>query len=84
MACYAAFIATLVAIGTWQRYGIAYYVGVAVAAAICGWHYVLIRRRTREGCFKAFLGNNWVGLAVLAGILLDNNPVAGFTAWLPK
>jgi len=84
MACYAAFIATLAAIGAWQRYGIAYYAGVAVAAAICAWHYMLIRGRTREGCFKAFLGNNWVGLAVFAGILADNNPIAGFTAWLPK
>jgi len=84
MACYAAFIATLAAIGAWQRYGIAYYGGVAVAAAICAWHYMLIRGRTREGCFKAFLGNNWVGLAVFAGILADNNPIAGFTAWLPK
>ena len=84
MACYAAFIATLAAIGAWQRYGIAYYAGVAAAAGICAWHYMLIRGRTREGCFKAFLGNNWVGLAVFAGILADNNPIAGFTAWLPK
>ena len=83
MACYAAFIATLAGIGAWQQYGIAYYAGVAVAAAICAWHYALIRGRTREGCFKAFLGNNWVGLAVFAGILADNNP-AGFAAWLPK
>jgi 4-hydroxybenzoate polyprenyltransferase len=84
MACYAAFVAILVAIGAWQGYGIPYYVGVAVAAAICAWHYVLIRERTRDGCFRAFLGNNWVGLAVFAGILVDSNPVAGFTAWLPK
>ena len=81
MACYAAFIALLAGIGAWQRYGIAYYVGVGVAAAICAWHYLLIRRRTREGCFKAFLGNNWVGLAVFAGILADNRPLAGFEAW---
>ncbi|HST00423.1 MAG TPA: 4-hydroxybenzoate octaprenyltransferase [Usitatibacter sp.] len=84
MACYAAFIAILVGIGAWQGYGVAYYAGVAVAAAICAWHYVLIRGRMREGCFKAFLGNNWVGLAVFAGILADNNPIAGFTAWLPR
>lgn len=84
MACYAAFVAILVGVGAWQRYGIAYYAGIAVAAAICVWHYVLIRGRTREGCFKAFLGNNWVGLAVFAGILVDNNPIAGFAAWLPK
>lgn len=29
----------------------------------------LIRRRDPEGCFRAFLNNNWVGLAVFVGIL---------------
>jgi 4-hydroxybenzoate polyprenyltransferase len=31
----------------------------------------MIRGRTREGCFRAFLHNNWVGAAVFAGIVLD-------------
>ena len=34
-----------------------------------GYHYMLIRDRTREGCFKAFLHNNWVGAAIFAGIV---------------
>lgn len=84
MACYALFIAILAGVGAWQGYGLAYYAGVAVAAAICAWHYVLIRGRTREGCFRAFLGNNWVGLALYAGIVADNQPLAGFAAWLPR
>ena len=84
MACYALFIAILAGVGAWQGYGLAYYAGVAVAAAICAWHYVLIRGRTREGCFRAFLGNNWVGLALFAGIVADNQPLAGFAAWLPR
>ena len=29
------------------------------------------RPRDREGCFKAFLNNNWVGLAIFLGIALD-------------
>ena len=33
------------------------------------WHYTLIRDRTREGCFRAFLHNNWVGAAIFAGIV---------------
>jgi len=33
------------------------------------YHYRLIRGRTREGCFKAFQHNNWVGAAILAGII---------------
>ena len=31
----------------------------------------LIRTRTRDGCFKAFRHNTWVGAAVFAGIVLD-------------
>jgi 4-hydroxybenzoate polyprenyltransferase len=71
MACYALFIATMAAIGLWQHFGPFYYAGLVVAAAIASWHYRLIRSRTREGCFKAFLHNNWLGAAVFAGIVLD-------------
>ena len=83
MACYALFIATLAAIGAWQRYGIYYYAGLAVAAAIALLHYRWIRARTREGCFRAFLGNNWIGAAVFLGILLDNRPWLTLQRWLP-
>ena len=83
MTCYAAFILLLAGIGVWQHYGIAYYAGLVVAAAICAWHYTLIRGRTREGCFKAFNNNNWVGAAVFAGILIDNDPAA-IARWWPQ
>ncbi len=36
-----------------------------------GYHFFLIRGRTREGCFRAFRHNNWVGAAVFIGIALD-------------
>ncbi len=39
------------------------------AAALFLWQQWLIRHRERDGCFKAFLHNNWVGLAVFAGIV---------------
>jgi 4-hydroxybenzoate polyprenyltransferase len=71
MVCYALFIATMAAIGVWQRFGAFYYAGLVMAAVIASWHYRLIRSRTREGCFKAFLHNNWIGAAVFAGIALD-------------
>jgi len=32
------------------------------------YHYTLIRGRGRDGCFKAFLHNNWVGGVIFAGI----------------
>ncbi len=45
--------------------------GVAVAACQVAWHYGLIRQRSRDGCFKAFRQNHWVGFAVFAGIVLS-------------
>ena len=44
--------------------------GTAVAAAQALWHYTLIRTRSRDGCFKAFRLNHWVGFAVFAGTVL--------------
>jgi 4-hydroxybenzoate polyprenyltransferase len=46
----------------------AWWLGVFAAAAQAGWHYKLIHRRTRDGCFKAFRLNHWVGAALFAGI----------------
>jgi 4-hydroxybenzoate polyprenyltransferase len=46
-----------------------WWVGVALATAQIVWHFQLIRQRSRDGCFKAFRLNHWVGLAVFAGIL---------------
>ncbi len=77
MLCYALFIASMAAIGWWAKLGPAYYGGLVVAAAIAIYHYFLIRGRTREGCFKAFLHNNWLGAAVFAGIALDSQPLRG-------
>ena len=47
------------------------YVAFAVAAAQAAWHYTLIRGRTREGCFRAFRLNHWLGFTVFAGVALD-------------
>jgi len=44
--------------------------GWAVAIAQVGWHFFLIRQRTREGCFKAFRTNHWLGFSVFAGVVL--------------
>jgi 4-hydroxybenzoate polyprenyltransferase len=69
MICYAATLAILVWVGMYEKLRWPYYAGLAVAAAMMGYHYTLIRDRTREGCFKAFLHNNWVGAAIFAGIV---------------
>ncbi len=48
----------------------AWWLGVAVAAAQVVWHGTLIADRAREGCFKAFRLNHWVGFAVFGGVML--------------
>jgi len=47
----------------------AYYVGLGLAACVALYHYYLIRARIRAKCFQAFLGNNWFGFFVFAGLL---------------
>jgi 4-hydroxybenzoate polyprenyltransferase len=46
-----------------------FYIALAVAAGQALWHYTLIRGRNREGCFKAFRLNHWLGFTVFAGIV---------------
>jgi len=69
MTCYAATLAILVWVGMYEKLTWPYYAGLVAAGALMGYHYTLIRGRTREGCFKAFLHNNWVGAAIFAGIV---------------
>ena len=71
MLCYAAALAVLAMTGRSLGFGVYYYLGLGAAALLMLYHYTLIRGRSREGCFKAFLHNNWVGGAVFAGIAAD-------------
>jgi 4-hydroxybenzoate polyprenyltransferase len=71
MASHAIFLVMMLGIGWWQWMGPLYYVGLAVAALFTYRQYRLIRGRDRDACFKAFQDNNWVGLAIFAGIAVD-------------
>jgi 4-hydroxybenzoate polyprenyltransferase len=44
---------------------------LAVAAAQVVWHAWLIRDRSREGCFRAFRLNHWLGATLFAGVALS-------------
>jgi 4-hydroxybenzoate polyprenyltransferase len=46
-----------------------FYIAFGVALVQVTWHYTLIRGRTREGCFKAFRINHWLGFTVFAGVV---------------
>ncbi|WP_296492016.1 4-hydroxybenzoate octaprenyltransferase [Rhodoferax sp.] len=66
--CYLAFISiwALALMGFVQ--GPVFYLAIVVALAQVAWHYTMIRSRTREGCFKAFRLNHWLGFSMFAGI----------------
>ncbi|MFO1330801.1 MAG: UbiA family prenyltransferase, partial [Rubrivivax sp.] len=71
MAFYALHLAAWAWLGLRLGLGGWYLAGVAAGAAQALWHYTLIRGRTREGCFKAFRLNHWVGFALFAGVAVD-------------
>ena len=71
MACHGLFIAILAGIGLWTKLGVAYYVGLALACGMILHQYQLIKTRDRDKCFAAFQNNNWVGMAIFAGLALD-------------
>jgi len=71
MGFYAAYLLSWAVTGWSLGLGRIFLLGIAVAALQAGWHYTLIRDRSRDGCFKAFRLNHWVGFAVFAGVALD-------------
>ena len=71
MGFYASYLVSWAAIGASLGLGWIYLLGIAAAATQALWHYSLIRARTREGCFKAFRLNHWLGFTVFAGVVLD-------------
>jgi 4-hydroxybenzoate polyprenyltransferase len=61
----------LLMVGHQAGLGLIYYACLAAAAALFVFQQYLIRYRERDGCFQAFLNNNWFGLLVYLGILLE-------------
>ena len=47
-----------------------YYLGLAIAATLFAYELWDTRQLARENCFRAFVHNNWVGAAVLLGLML--------------
>jgi 4-hydroxybenzoate polyprenyltransferase len=58
----------LVLVGQNLDFSLPYYAGVVAAALLFGWQQWLARDRSRDQCFRAFLNNNYVGLALFLGI----------------
>ena len=68
--CYVATLGLLGWAGLQRGMGVAFYGGLATAAAIALYHMKLIRQRDPQQCFRAFLHNTWFGAAVFGGIVL--------------
>jgi 4-hydroxybenzoate polyprenyltransferase len=64
-------LALLISIGKMQALGHFYYSGLSVAAGLSIYQQKLIFQRDKILCFQAFLNNNWFGLAVFAGLLVN-------------
>ena len=70
--CYAIYLSiwTLALVGI--TYSAIYIIAIFLAAVQAAWHGKLIWSRSREGCFKAFRLNHWLGFTVFAGVALTH------------
>lgn len=48
--------------------GALFNIAFVLAFGQVAWHYALIRSRSRDGCFKAFRLNHWLGFTLFVGI----------------
>ena len=71
MLCYVIFMLFWLVAGMKSTSTAIILVVIAIALAQIFWHWQLIRARTREGCFKAFKQNHWLGFTLFAGIVLS-------------
>lgn len=69
MLCYAAYLAIWATALAGRIAPLAIVACMAAATAQALWHYVLIRDRERQGCFRAFRLNHWLGFTVFAGVV---------------
>jgi 4-hydroxybenzoate polyprenyltransferase len=70
MLSYCLYLLIWVKVLSGRSLGAAFYVAIAIATAQAVWHWTMIRRRERDGCFRAFRLNHWLGFTVFAGIAL--------------
>ncbi|GAB2514835.1 4-hydroxybenzoate octaprenyltransferase [Microbulbifer agarilyticus] len=64
-------VVALLMLGGRADLGALYYCGVASVTGLFAYQQWLIRDRQRDTCFKAFLNNNYVGMALFAGIFFQ-------------
>jgi len=68
---YMLMLGLLAYVGLLLQLGSVYYLSLVGASLVVCYHYTLIKTRQPEGCFKAFLHNNWVGALIFGGVFLN-------------
>jgi len=58
-------------VGWLNGLGAAFYVSILVAGGLFAYQQKLIAGREREACFRAFMNNNYVGLALFIGLVFS-------------
>ena len=71
MFCYAMLLGLLASLGWYLGFAWIYFAALVLAAGLAYRHYLMIRSRSREACFKAFLHNNWIGAVIFVGLTLQ-------------
>lgn len=71
MLCHAVFMALMLGLGVQQQLHWPYFASLLLSTGLIAKQYTEIRTRDRALCFKAFIDNNRVGMAIFAGVLLD-------------
>jgi 4-hydroxybenzoate polyprenyltransferase len=76
---YALTFAALALVGRQAGMGMWFWCGLGIAALLVAYEFSIARHRDRAACFRAFLHNHWVGMAIFAGIALDYFGTTGIT-----
>jgi 4-hydroxybenzoate polyprenyltransferase len=75
---------TLLLLGSQLSLGAFYHVGLSAAAGLFVFQHVLMRDRSRDGCFRAFRNNTWVGFAFFAGVVMETAVAPLLSAGTPS
>jgi 4-hydroxybenzoate polyprenyltransferase len=70
MAFYAVYLCGWYGLLASENLGVAWTSALILAGLQALWHFLLILDRSREGCFRAFRLNHWLGATVFAGLAL--------------
>jgi len=65
------FLLAMLFVGSRADLGLIYHVSILFVGLLFAYQQMLIKEREREECFNAFLNNNWVGVSLFAGLVLD-------------